>query len=86
MIQVTRESLERKASECIEIVLAKNSDYGDAWQKKGVAGVLVRLSDKATRLENLSGKQALVVDESWLDTVRDMAGYCLLAMLCAENE
>jgi hypothetical protein len=79
---VTRESLERIAADVIDLVLRKNSDYGDAWQKHGIAGVLVRLSDKALRLETLSdGRTALVTDEQWSDTLRDIAGYALLGLL-----
>ena len=63
------------------LVLEKNADYGDAWQKHGLAGVLVRISDKALRLQNLEGKEALVVDEKVDDTLMDIAGYALLGLL-----
>jgi hypothetical protein len=79
---VTRESLERVAADVIELVLRKNADYGDAFKRHGVVGCLVRMSDKALRLEHLSdGREALVVDEQWCDTLRDIAGYALLGLL-----
>lgn len=78
---VNRESLEREMADVIDLLLRKNADYGDAWQKHGVAGVLVRISDKALRLQNLSGREALVVDEKIEDTLRDIAGYAFLGLL-----
>jgi len=79
---VTRSALNEVASDVIELLLQKNADYGDAWQKQWVAGVLVRLSDKSMRLERLStGRIAFVVDEKWRDTLKDIAGYALLGLL-----
>ncbi len=69
------------AQDVAMLVLEKNADYGDAWQKHGLAGVLVRISDKALRLQNLEGKEALVVDEKVDDTLMDIAGYALLGLL-----
>ena len=69
------------AQDVAMLVLEKNADYGDAWQKHGLAGVLVRISDKALRLQNLEGKEALVVDENVDDTLMDIAGYALLGLL-----
>jgi len=83
MIEVTEAGLLWHAREIVDLVLAKNHDYGDAWQKHGLAGVLVRISDKALRLENLEGKEALVV-EAEADTLRDIAGYALLGLLRLE--
>lgn len=88
MVDVTREALEEVTNKIIDLVLRKNSDYGDAWQKHGVTGVLVRLSDKSLRLQNLEGKKQLIVDESWVDTLTDIAGYSILGLLLnsAESE
>lgn len=81
-VVVTREALEAVASDLIDRVLMKNEDYGNAWQRHGIAGVLVRVSDKALRLENLAdGREAIVIDETWADTLRDIAGYALLGLL-----
>lgn len=81
MVTVTRQELESILDEVIEIILRKNADYGDAWQRHGVAGVLVRLSDKSLRLQNLEGREALVVDESVTDTLIDIVGYAALGLL-----
>jgi len=85
MVKVTRAKLECVAVEVIDLLLRKNTDYADAWQRHGIASVLVRLSDKALRLEKLSdGSTALVANEQWADTLRDAAGYSLLGLLLEE--
>lgn len=94
-VKVTRESLEdvaKKAvnldklnkliNEIIELLLAKNHDYSDAWQRYGIFTPLIRINDKTLRVKTLSGgQQALVADEKIDDTLRDIIGYALLALL-----
>ena len=81
-IEVTADKLIRVASDVVETVLEKNHDYGDAWQKHGLAGVAVRLSDKLCRIVTLSdGREALVVDEDITKTLTDIVGYAMLGLL-----
>lgn len=69
----------------------KNNDYSDSFGQSvkefgPVAGV-VRISDKFNRLKSLlSGKEQLVNDESILDTLTDMACYCIMLRMELENE
>lgn len=73
--------LNKLISEIATIVMEKNHDYGDAWQKYGVFTALIRLNDKLLRLQTLSsGEPALVADESINQTIVDIAGYSILAM------
>ena len=69
----------------IDLLMDKNSDYGDAWQRYGIFTPLIRINDKILRLENLCGKDALVVDENIKDTLNDIVGYGLLALLWLED-
>lgn len=79
---VTVSKLLNLASNVINVVLDKNADYGDAWQHNAPVGVLVRLSDKLCRLETLAdGRNALVQNETIVDTLMDVVGYGLLALL-----
>lgn len=84
-VRVTREAMEKVTTdifdEVMTIIMEKNYDYGDAWQRHGLAGLLVRISDKALRYENIMGKKHLVVDESARDTLVDMIGYSILGLL-----
>lgn len=79
---VVRTDLRNAAIQVIEMVLAKNADYGDAWQTLGSVGATARFVDKMFRIEHLAnGAEALVVDEKLGDTVADLVGYGLLIML-----
>lgn len=65
------------------ILIKKNTDYGNSFEttlnKYGDVALLLRLEDKMNRLQALfKNKEQLVNDESFDDTVQDLAGYCLL--------
>lgn len=82
MVTVTRYKLIMIASDVVELVLAKNADYQDAWQHQGLPGIAARLTDKLCRVEALvDGREALVTDEGIEDTLRDAIGYSLLGLL-----
>lgn len=74
-----------------ELYEAKNADYGDSvgktYQDFGVVSFATRISDKYNRMvELVKGHQPKVNDEKLVDTFRDMANYCLLAVLELEME
>ena len=73
-------------NEAVVLISAKNADYGDAYKKHGLTGILIRLSDKALRLDAISGKKALVVEEGARDTLLDMLGYCVLGLMEIDEE
>lgn len=62
----------------------KNADYGnsftDSVERYGYVAGIVRMSDKFHRAENLliGGKEALVNDESAVDTLLDLAAYSIM--------
>ena len=73
-------------------LLAKNSDYGGKITHESpclapdispTTAILVRMSDKVARLGNLLqvGSSQQVEDESIDDTIRDLAGYCILLLV-----
>jgi len=74
------------------MLLRKNSDYGaSAFSSPAMAphmtprdALLCRMSDKVARVASLS-KKAAEVPESLDDTIRDLAGYCML-WLCLDVE
>lgn len=84
----------------MSIVVKKNSDYSDgddafknfkmiehmSGNKISVEeGIMVRLSDKFSRLFSLMDKKAQVNDESIEDTLVDIANYCLIMKIYREN-
>ena len=73
---------------CCELIALhehKNKDYGGAFDKSmskfGVVSLLIRLNDKFERLDSLfkNGK-AEVTDESFEDTLRDIACYAIMGL------
>ena len=68
------------SSEMATLLASKQHDYGHGnITTFGLKGVLVRLSDKVERLINLKSKQAR--NESAVDTLRDIVGYCVIALM-----
>jgi len=81
-VEVTRHKLDTIAHAVIDIILEKNHDYGDAWQRDAIPGVMSRLKDKLCRIERLSdGRVALVAGENLPDTLVDAIGYSMLGLL-----
>jgi hypothetical protein len=60
----------------------KNADYGDAFAKFGVIGVLMRIEDKIQRALNISKNSVeLVCDEKIEDTLMDLHNYAAMALM-----
>lgn len=68
----------------------KNADYNDSFgisvRKYGNIAALTRVSDKFNRIENLIlNGNAQVKDESLLDSLKDLACYCVMTVMAIEN-
>lgn len=72
------------ALEVAGIVERKNSDYGNSFEKTineyGNTAYYLRLEDKLSRLKSLDKKDRKVLDESKIDTLKDIIGYTLLML------
>lgn len=78
------------------LLLAKNADYGSsAWRTPILVpngspadAIYIRMSDKIERIRSLrsAGSQRQVADETLIDTVRDLCGYCLLLLAMPDGE
>jgi hypothetical protein len=70
----------------IELLLAKNRDYGSSVWKAPVlcpslpvaSAILSRMSDKVARIAQLTSQPASVRSETLDDTICDLGAYCLL--------
>ena len=70
------------SGEMCSLLVSKQHDYGHRnITAFGLRGVLVRLSDKIERLNNLKSKKSKAQNESLLDTLRDIVGYCVIALM-----
>jgi hypothetical protein len=71
--------IQRKA---LEVFKKKNADYGDAFAKHGLIGVLIRIEDKIQRALSISKSGVTLVDsESLQDTLLDLHNYAAMALL-----
>lgn len=79
-IEDLRLNNEWDSGEMATLLASKQHDYGHGnITAFGMKGVLVRLSDKVERLMNLTTKNAR--NESISDTLRDIVGYCVIALM-----
>lgn len=68
------------------IYARKNHDYGDSFGKTfqalGIISAVTRITDKYNRLVSLATKhEQQVEDESIVDTLLDMANYCIMTVI-----
>ena len=76
------EQMEYIQKKCLEIFKKKNHDYGDAFARFGVVGVLMRIEDKLQRLRSIDKKGVqLVDDESMKDTLLDLHNYAAMGLI-----
>ena len=72
------------ALEVADIVERKNSDYGNSFEKTineyGNTAYYLRIEDKLSRIKSLDKKDRKVLDESKIDTLKDIIGYTLLML------
>jgi hypothetical protein len=69
-------------TEGLELFKRKNADYGDAFAKYGVVGVLMRIEDKIQRALSITEKGVnLVEDEAMHDTLIDLHNYAAMAIM-----
>lgn len=81
----------------VEISRRKNGDYANEnnpfqnFKVSEVFGIpvetaiIVRMSDKMSRISNLINREALVTDESLLDTLSDLANYAVILRMWIEH-
>jgi len=70
-----------------KFLLKKHKAYGvkplEVWKE---LGILVRLTSKVGRIENIKGDDAIDLgDESMQDTLKDSLGYCILGYLLTQR-
>ncbi len=76
-------------AELFETYKRKNHDYGNSFTKSyeefGPVAAVVRMSDKMERLKSLCKKKA-EVEESFRDTVMDLANYAIMLAIELEKK
>lgn len=71
---------EWSTTDMADLLESKQSDYGhDNITAFGFLGIAVRLSDKVERMTNLERKGGKARNESFIDTMKDIVGYSVIA-------
>jgi hypothetical protein len=71
----------------LELFRKKNIDYGDAFAKYGVIGVLMRIEDKLQRCLSITKNGVnLINDEGIRDTLLDLHNYSAMALMLLNEE
>jgi hypothetical protein len=80
------EQLKKVQQEALALFTKKNADYGDAFAKFGVIGVLMRIEDKIQRAISITKNGInLVDDETLRDTMIDLHNYSAMTMMLLDE-
>ena len=73
-------------NQALELFTKKNTDYGDAFAKYGVIGVLIRIQDKLQRSMSITKNGVnLIQDEAIRDTLIDLHNYAAMALMLLDE-
>ena len=90
MTKLTAQRMHNAHKELQDIFVKKNTDYGNSFEesleKHGLIAAIVRMEDKMSRLSALSKQEALVLDESIIDTLKDLSNYALMSAVWLEQK
>tara|TARA_B100000424_G_scaffold189451_1_gene147381 strand:+ start:2162 stop:2437 length:276 start_codon:yes stop_codon:yes gene_type:complete len=80
------EQMIKVQKEGFELFKKKNQDYGDAFAKYGVIGVLMRIEDKIQRSMSITKNGVnLIEDEKIRDTLIDLHNYAAMAIMLMDE-
>jgi len=81
------EQLKTIQTTALELFTRKNIDYGDAFAKYGVIGVLMRIEDKIQRSLSITKNGVnLINDEGLRDTLLDLHNYAAMALMLLDEK
>ena len=80
------EQMKQIQESALELFTRKNADYGDAFAKYGVIGLLMRIEDKIQRSLSITKNGVnLVNDEGLRDTLLDLHNYAAMALMLLDE-
>ena len=80
------EQMKKVQAEGLALFTRKNIDYGDAFAKYGVIGVLMRMEDKLQRSMSITKNGiTLVKSEGFRDTLIDLHNYSAMALMLLDE-
>jgi hypothetical protein len=80
------EQMKKIQIEALELFTKKNIDYGDAFAKYGIIGVLMRIEDKLQRSMTITKNGVnLINNEGIRDTLIDLHNYSAMALMLLDE-
>ena len=80
------EQMKKIQAEALALFAKKNIDYGDAFAKHGLIGVILRMEDKIQRSISITKNGInLVKDEGIRDTLLDLHNYAAMALMLMDE-
>ena len=81
------EQLKQIQANALTLFSKKNADYGNAFEKYGLIGVLMRIEDKIQRGLSISKRGVVLVsDEGLRDTLLDLHNYAAMAIMLLDDQ
>ena len=81
------QQMENVQKGALEMFKKKNKDYGDAFAKFGVIGILMRIEDKIQRSLSITKNGVnMVNDESIRDTLMDLHNYAAMGVMLLDEK
>ena len=69
-------------SQSLNLFKKKNADYNNTFEKYGILGVLIRISDKVDRIKSITSRNVIMVnDESLRDSLVDLNNYSSIGLM-----
>jgi hypothetical protein len=80
------EQMKAIQNDALELFSKKNADYGDAFAKFGLIGILMRIEDKIQRSLSITKNGVnLVDDEKIRDTLLDLHNYAAMGLMLLDE-
>ena len=74
-------------AEALDLFKRKNADYGDAFAKYGMTGVIMRMGDKLQRFVSVTKTGInLIESETLRDTLIDLHNYAAMAIMLLDEK
>ena len=81
------EQMENVQKKALEMFTKKNKDYGDAFAKFGVIGILMRIEDKIQRSLSITKNGVNMVDDEGIrDTLMDLHNYAAMGVMLLDEK
>ena len=86
MGNLTIHSFKTIISNCQDVFLKKNQDYGMSWTIMRLSSLTDQIFIKAKRIRNIQESKQNIIGDSQEDEFHSIINYCIMAMIIATNK